>query len=292
MSPSSSVATPTDVVVSPGLVTEDLSLKLAQLRARLDAELVDETGAGSLIHVQSLRLPARTVQRDHELAQEALPQRVLGDEPFELADDVAVATELEIGVDALRKSGETELVQPPDLRLREVLERELRERRSPPQLERAHEMLASLLRREAARVRERALEPVRVDLLGRNAEDVSGGSCLEYVRPQHLSELTDAVLKRCHRRLGRTLAPEEVDEPIRRHDTARRERENGEQRALPLTAERNRSGLVRDLERPRVSGDRASRATLGHRTSSCPARPYESRQRSGPAQECRLARCW
>ena len=202
------------------------------------------------IHVQSLRLPARTVQREHQLAQEALPQRVLGDEPFELADDVAVATELEVGVDALGESDETELVQPPDLRLREVLERELRERRSPPQLECAYEMLASLLRREPARVRERALEAVRIDLLGRDPQDVAGGTCLEYVRPQRLPELTDAVLKRCHGRLRRILAPEEVDEPIRRDDTARRERENGEQRALPLTAERNRSGLVRDLERP------------------------------------------
>ena len=104
MSPSSSVATAADVVSQPGLVAEDLSLKLAQLWTRLDAEFVDETGAGSLIHVQSLRLPARTVQRHHELAQEALPQRVLGDEPLELADDVAVATELEIGVDPLREA--------------------------------------------------------------------------------------------------------------------------------------------------------------------------------------------
>ena len=134
-------------------MAEDLGLKLAQLGARLDAELVDETGAGSLIHVQSLRLPARTVQRDHELPQEALAQRVLGDEPLELADDVAVATELEIGVDPLRERGEAELVQPPDLRLREVLERELARARSPPQLERAHELLAALLGREPARVR-------------------------------------------------------------------------------------------------------------------------------------------
>ena len=120
-------------------MAENLGLKLAQLGSRLDTELVDETGAGSLIHVQSLRLPARTVQRDHELPQEALAQRMLGDEPLELADDVTVATELEIGVDPLRNCGEPELVQPPDLRLREILERELRERRSPPRLERTHE---------------------------------------------------------------------------------------------------------------------------------------------------------
>ena len=82
-------------------MAEDLGLELAQLGARLDAELVDEAGAGSLIHVQSLRLPARTVQRDHELSQEALAQRVLGDEPLELSDDVAVAPELEVGLDPL-----------------------------------------------------------------------------------------------------------------------------------------------------------------------------------------------
>ena len=182
--------------------------------------------------------------------QEALPQRVLGDEPFELADDVAVATELEIGVDALRESGETELVQPPDLRLREVLNANSESagpRHSSSARTRCSRRSCGGRRRASASERSNRCASTCSGAMRRT---YPGGSCLEYVRPQHLPELTDAVLKRCHRRLGRTLAPEEVDEPIRRHDTARRERENGEQRALPLTAERNRSGLVRDLERP------------------------------------------
>ena len=35
-----------------------------------------------------------------------------------------------------------------------------------------------------ARVSERELEPPRIDLLGRYAEDVSRRPCLEHVRPQ------------------------------------------------------------------------------------------------------------
>ena len=176
-------------------MAEDLGLKLAQLRARLDAELVDETGAGSLIHVQSLRLPARTVQRDHELAQEAFPQRVLGDEPFELADDVAVATELEVGVDSLGDGDEAELLEPPDLRLRKGLKHELGENRSAPHLERADELRTALIGRKPTRVRQRsarsaAHRPARGRCAGRTRAHVS-----RVVRTQRLAELRDPVLQ-------------------------------------------------------------------------------------------------
>ena len=147
-------------------MAEDLRLEPAQLGTRLDTELVDEAGAGSLIHVQSLRLPARTVQRDHELSQEALAQRMLGDEPLELSDDVAVAPELEIGVDALLEGDKSQLLESPDLRLREALERELGEHRPAPSVERAHELVPALLCGKPPGVGKRLLEAVGVDLLG------------------------------------------------------------------------------------------------------------------------------
>ena len=117
------------------------------------------------------------------------------------------------------------------------------------ELERTHEKLASLSagsRRASASERSNgAHRPARA-----RCEDIAGRTRLQNIRAQHLPELTDAVLKRCHRRLRRALAPEEVDKSIGRDDTARRESENREQRALPLTPERDRAGLVRDLERP------------------------------------------
>ena len=71
---------------------------------------------------------------------------MLADERLELADDVAVSAELEVGVDPLLERDEPQLLEPADLRLREVVERELRERRASPERERADEQLAALLR--------------------------------------------------------------------------------------------------------------------------------------------------
>ena len=74
-------------------------------------------------------------------------------EPLELADDVAVAAELEIGLDPLLDRDEPELLEPPDLGLCEVVERELGESRSAPERERLLELLAPLGRRQAPGVR-------------------------------------------------------------------------------------------------------------------------------------------
>src|SRR5262245_11221235 len=114
------------------LVTEDLRLQSLQLGTRLDAELVDEPRARALIDVERLCLTPTAVKRQHQLAAERLAQRMLADEPLELADDIAVAAELEVRLDALLERDHPQLLEPPDLGLRKGLERELRERRPAP----------------------------------------------------------------------------------------------------------------------------------------------------------------
>ena len=117
-------------------MAKNLRLESLELGAGLDPELVDEAGASVLVDLQGLRLPARTIQREHQLPAERLAKRVLADETLELADHIAVAPELELGVDALAEDNEPQLLEPPDLRLREVVERELGERRPAPERER------------------------------------------------------------------------------------------------------------------------------------------------------------
>ena len=58
----------------------------------------------------------------------------------------AGAAELDVGRDPLLDRDEPELVEPPRLGLRPVLEGELGERRAAPEVERAHEERAALLR--------------------------------------------------------------------------------------------------------------------------------------------------
>ena len=60
-------------------------LELLQLRARLDAELLDECRPRRLVGGKSFGLPARAVQGEHQLPPQPLPQRMLRDQPLELA---------------------------------------------------------------------------------------------------------------------------------------------------------------------------------------------------------------
>jgi hypothetical protein len=112
---------------------------------------------------------------------------MITDERLDLADDVAVMSELEVGLDPLLEGDEPQLFETPYLGLRELLEREFRQRRSSPQGERPSEELAPLLRSDPAGVVQLNFEATCVDLLGACAEDVSGRPRLEDVGPELLS---------------------------------------------------------------------------------------------------------
>ena len=77
---------------------------------------------------------------------------MLADERLELGDDVGRAAELDVGRDPLLDRDEAQLVEPADLGLRPVLERELGERRAAPERERPEEQRAALVRGGAPRV--------------------------------------------------------------------------------------------------------------------------------------------
>ena len=97
--------------VELGVLTQDRLLELAQLAAGLDPELVDERAARVLVGAERLGLAPRAVQRAHELAAQALAQRVLGDQRLELGHDVA-APEREVGLDAIRGRLQAQLLEP------------------------------------------------------------------------------------------------------------------------------------------------------------------------------------
>ena len=63
------------------LVAQDLGLKLLQLRAGLDAQLLDEAGASVLVDIECLRLPPGAVEGEHELSAERLAEQVLRTAP-------------------------------------------------------------------------------------------------------------------------------------------------------------------------------------------------------------------
>ena len=57
-------------------------------------------------------VPAAPVESQHELAAEALPERMAADERFELGDEFRVAPEDQLRIDALLEAGEVLLSEP------------------------------------------------------------------------------------------------------------------------------------------------------------------------------------
>ena len=81
------------------VVAKDGALDLAQLGARIDAELVGECPARRLECRESLGLPARAVERQHVLRPQALTVRMLRNQLLELGHEAVVAAERELRVD-------------------------------------------------------------------------------------------------------------------------------------------------------------------------------------------------
>ncbi len=117
-----------------GLVLgEDLRLQVTELPARIDPELIGQRPSGVLERPERVRLAAGAVQGQHQRRAEAFAEGMVGDESLELGDQVGVASEGEIGVDAGFDRPHPKLVEAADLVLCELLVGEVGQRRPPPQ---------------------------------------------------------------------------------------------------------------------------------------------------------------
>ena len=94
------------------ILAHDLTGELLEIRARLEPEIVVEPAPRLLVDVERLRVSSAAIEREHELRDEALAVRVLGDELLQLADRLLVAAERELGVEAELVRAEPELLEP------------------------------------------------------------------------------------------------------------------------------------------------------------------------------------
>jgi hypothetical protein len=130
--------------------------------ARLDPELLDERGARVAVGLERLGLAACSVEREHQLRAEGLPQRMRRDERLELADELRRAAPGEVGIDPLLLRGEPELLQPRGLE-RKV---DVGERRPAPEREGLAKKHGRALVLGAAGLRDQLLEAAEVELVG------------------------------------------------------------------------------------------------------------------------------
>ena len=197
-----------------------------------------------MVDVEGLSLSARLVEGEHVLPAEALPQRMLVDQRFELRDDLRGASRLELGVREILQSGEPQFLEPSCFRLREGLEGEVGEGRSAPHRERVAQRPRTRLAVERARVGDQPLEPGEVDALRVDGQDVAGRSRHDALGAQCLAQRGDAVAERGRGRRGRRVAPELVEQPVGRDDLVDAEEQHRQQRPLFVAAERDDGAKV------------------------------------------------
>ena len=86
------------------LLADDLRRQLLQICAWLEPEVVVESAPCLFVDLESFRVPTRAIEREHELSDELLPVRILGDERLKLSDGLLVPAERELRVDAQLES--------------------------------------------------------------------------------------------------------------------------------------------------------------------------------------------
>jgi hypothetical protein len=97
------------------VVAEDRALKLLELCAGIDTQLLDEHVPCGAIGLERLLLPAGPVESEHLLGPEALAVRLLRDQAFELRQELVVPAERQ-----LRIVQQLPDVQPPFLESRRL----------------------------------------------------------------------------------------------------------------------------------------------------------------------------
>jgi hypothetical protein len=85
---------------------EDRSFESLKLAARLEPKLVDQPTPSEPIALERVGLATRSVEREHQLTDQRLARGMLVDERLELADQLSVLAERELGVDPGLNSGQ------------------------------------------------------------------------------------------------------------------------------------------------------------------------------------------
>ncbi len=200
-------------------------MELTQLGPGIDAELLGEDVARLPVRVERLRVAARAVQGLHEQQPQIFPQRMVGQQPAQLRDDLGVAAAGQLGLDPEFGGVKVELGQPFGFRLDQCRRRDIGQRAAMPERERLGQ-----LRRRALRVpggistpalAHQGLEHLGVGVPRGQAQQVTGsagdqesavGVTEEPTQPQHVD--ADEVA-----RLGRrSLAPHLVDQYVDGND--------------------------------------------------------------------------
>ena len=181
---------------------------------------------------------------------------MLGDQPLEFGNDVGVATEGQVGVDALLESVGVAFLEPDDLGPRECLVGDVRQSWPAPECERLAQpgggVGGPFARKRLAALVHEPLETLHVQLAVLHLKHVAVVARLEPLPlavVERATQLADVVLENLRRRGRRRLAPQGIDQPIARNRLVAMQQQQDENDALPALSDRKGVIAVADLER-------------------------------------------
>ncbi|HKH04261.1 MAG TPA: hypothetical protein VKA65_03790 [Acidimicrobiales bacterium] len=237
-----------------GILAEDRHLQRLQLGPGVDAQLLGEGGPGLAERGEGVGLAAGPVQGQHQLAPQPLAQRLLLDQRRQLAGQLAVAPEGEVGLDAVLEGRPAQLLQPPSLELEEPVVAHVGEGLAPPQAQCPAQRVGGG-RGLAPAERDAPLggevgEGEGVDVVGAEGEGVAVRPEHQRLAPQRPPGLRHPGLEGVGHAAGQVVAPQQLDEAVGRHDLAAVERQHRHQRLLLGAGQRDGPLAIGHQERP------------------------------------------
>jgi hypothetical protein len=153
---------------------------------------------------------------------------MLDDERLELADDLGMGSELEVGVYSRLQRRQLQLLEPTDLRLGKRGIGEFGKRWPAPQQQRFAELRGGSGRVSMPCLGDEALEPLQVELAVAGDEHVARGASLDHSVAEELAELGDVDVHAPQAARGLLVAPDLVEQPVGGDDGVRAQKESGE----------------------------------------------------------------
>jgi hypothetical protein len=179
---------------------------------------------------------------------------MFGDQGLELADELRVLPEYELGLDARLERDQAQLVEPRRLDLCERLVRDVVERRPAPERERVARQSRGLLWvvgfENALGLRQPSLEALDVELAFVDGEDIAAAARHQQVavRVQRLAELRHIDLDALCGGRRRVLCPDLVDQPFGRDNLVGVDQEVSQKRCALTGTDVGRAVIGENLE--------------------------------------------
>ncbi len=201
------------------LAAQHCALQGAQVVTGLQAELLVEHLARSVVRPQGIRLAPGVVERQHQRAPQPLSVGVSSDERLELVGQLGRFAQLDVGRNALLQRVQTQLLEAVRLDRQSSIVGQVGKWTTAPQRERLGESVPRCTQASDGELligaSDQAFEFRRIHPMPIDVEPIAGGRAENRrTLTQRLAKARYVAAQRGRRTIGRLSRPELVDEPV------------------------------------------------------------------------------